>query len=69
MVGIYAGCDDTIMAATTYTYNGSMINPGHRIKSDSVVAVFTCWSGKYMGWVLTCCDNTIMAGRAGFGYC
>ena len=48
--GLYMGrvltcCDETIMAATAYTYNVIVINPGHMIKSDGVMAVFTYWSG------------------------
>ena len=42
------GCDETIMAATAYAYNGGMIYPGHTIKSDGVMAVLTYVRGKYM---------------------
>ena len=48
MARIHTGCDDTIMAAAAYANNGIMINPGHTIKSDGVMAVLTYVRGKYM---------------------
>ena len=61
---VHTGCDETIVTATAYAYNGSVINPGHTVKSDGVMAVFTLSCVKYMRCGLAYSNAVVMTGCA-----